>query len=141
MNVLENLKQMLGNDYSFHAILSLEKTREVLKENDVNFADEVAFVLNAGQVNIEATIFVSHLSKDGGKIVMGIGYDCCIKDRELGGDWISYDAISDEVNLNVDDMEAEMFRVLDKFVFEHGLSYFNYNGSEIQNKKDVMINE
>jgi hypothetical protein len=140
MNTLENLKQMLGDDYSFHATLSLEKVREVLKENDVNFTDEVVFVLNAGHVNIEATIFVSSLSKDG-SIIMSIGYDCCIKDRELRGDWISYDSIPDDINLNVEDMEAEMFRVLDKFVFEHGLSYFNYNGSEIQNKKDVMINE
>jgi hypothetical protein len=135
MNTLENLKQMLGDDYSFHATLSQEKVREVLKENDVNYADEVVFVLNVGYVNIEATIFVSSLSKDGSKIIMNISYDCCIKDRELDGDWISYDSIPDDVNLDVDDMEIEMFRVLDNFVAEHGLSYFEFNDTSNNKKK------
>jgi hypothetical protein len=135
MYTLENLKQKLGDDYSFHATLSLEKVREVLKENDVNFADEVVFVLNAGYVNIEATIFVSSLSKDGSKIIMSISYDCCIKDRELDGDWISYDSIPDEVNLNVSDMETEMFKVIDKFVTEHCLSYFEFNDTSNNNNK------
>jgi hypothetical protein len=135
MYTLENLKQMLGDDYSFHATLSLEKVREVLKENDVNFADEVVFMLNAGYVNIEATIFVSSLSKDGSQIIMRISYDCCIKDREFDGDWISYDSIPDEVNLDVEDIETEMFKVLDKFVTEHGLSYFEFNETSNNNKK------
>jgi len=134
MNALKNLKRKLGKDYQFNAKLSLEKLQEILKQNDESYADEVVFVLNAGCVNIEATVF---LSPEG----LTIRYDCCIKDRELDGDWISYDVISDEVNLNADDMESEMFKVLDLFVAERGLSYFECNSSEIQTKKEKMINE
>jgi hypothetical protein len=114
--------------------VALENLKKILEGNYESFADEVVFVLNAGCVNIEATIYLT--SKG-----LTIGYDCCIKDRVIDGDWISYDSIPDEVNLDVDDMESEMFRVLDNFVTEHGLSYFNFNGSEIKDKKESMTNE
>ena len=134
MDTLQNLKQRLGTDYQFKVTLALENLKRILEGNYESFADEVVFVLNAGCVNIEATIYLSAKG-------LTIGYDCCIKDRVIDGDWISYDSIPDEVNLDVDDMEAEMFRVLDKFVTEHGLSYFNFNGSEIKDKKESIPNE
>jgi hypothetical protein len=127
MDTLQNLKQRLGTDYQFNVTLSLENLRKILNENYESFADEVVFVLNAGCVNIEATIYLSAKG-------LSIGYDCCILDSDLDGDWISYDSIPDKVNLDVDNMEAEMFRVLDKFVTEHGLSYFECNSSP-NNKK------
>jgi hypothetical protein len=128
MITLEELKQRLGTEYQFQVTLSLENLRKILNSNYDSFADEVVFVLNAGFVNIEATIYLTAKG-------LTIGYDCCIKDRELNGDWISYDVIPDEVNLDVDDMEAEMFRVLDKFVTKHGLSYFAYNDSNLEKRK------
>ena len=128
MDTLQNLKQRLGTDYQFNVTLSLENLRKILNENYESFADEVVFVLNAGCVNIEATIYLSAKG-------LSIGYDCCIKDRDLDGDWISYNSIPDKVNLDVNDMEAEMFRVLNKFVTEHGLSYFEFNDTS-NNKKN-----
>jgi hypothetical protein len=135
MNPLQKLKDSLGDDYSFHAELSLVKLKEILTSQDLSYTDTVAFMLNAGCVNIEATVF---LSADG----LTIGYDCCVKDRENDGDWISYDVIPEPVNLDVDDMELEMFQVLDRFIIERGVSYTQCSYETLsQPKKGAIVNE
>lgn len=135
MNTLENLKERLGNAYSFHSELTRQKLKEILAKQDISYANTVAFVLNAGCVNIEATVF---LSADG----LIVGYDCCVKDRKENGDWIRYDVIPEPVNLDAEDIELEMFQVLDRFVAEQGLSYTecNYGTFKIP-KKEMTTNE
>ena len=135
MKPLQKLKKTLGDAYIFHAELSNRKLKEILTTQDVSYTDTVAFMLNAGCVNIEATVF---LSADG----LTIGYDCCVKDREDDGDWISYDVIPEPINLDADDMELEMFQVLDRFVTQRGLSYTHCNCRNIyQLKKETDKNE
>jgi hypothetical protein len=123
MNKLEEIKKILGKDYEFQSRMYPQKVKQVLEQNDESCCDEVVYVLNAGCVNIEMTLFLSGAS-------LVAGYDCCIKDRELNGDWISYDTIPDEVNLDVDDIETEMFRILDAFVQKEKLSYTELNSEK-----------
>lgn len=114
MYQLEDLKELLGGDYKFTALLSAEKVQEILTKNDFEYSDDVPFVLEAGKLDIEITIFADSDH-------MWLGYDCC---RKSDGEWESFDTISDEVNLDVPSIENEMFRVLDKFAEENNLSYF-----------------
>ena len=111
---LEDLKELLGDDYKFTALLSAEKVQEIIEKNDFEYSDDVPFVLEAGNLDIEITIFADNEH-------MWLGYDCC---RKSDGEWESFDTISDEVNLDVPSIENEMFRVLDKFAEENNLSYF-----------------
>lgn len=135
MNDFENLKEQLGDAYNFHAEFSEQKLKEILAEQDMSYADTVVLVLNAGCVNIEATVFLSANS-------LTIGYDCCVKDREDDGDWISYDVIPEPVNLDAENMEQEMFQILDRFVTEKGLSYTECSYQTLNPpKKEVIINE
>jgi len=115
MYLLQELKEMLGDDYKFSASLTTEQVKEILQNKDFTYSDDVPFVLEAGNLDVEITIFTDNER-------IWLGYDCCHK---VDGEWESYDVIPDAVNLDVKDIEAEMFRVLDKFAEENGLSYFN----------------
>ena len=48
-----------------------------------------------------------------------LGYDLFVKDDPGSPEWIYYDGLSDPVSLK----EADMIRILDRLIAEHGLSY------------------
>ena len=132
MDILQEIKEILGNDYEFCEMMPVPKIKQILEQNNQDYCDEVAFVLNAGSVGIEMTLFLS-----GDNIVAG--YDCCIKDWKLNGEWTSYSTIPDKVNLNADNIEKEMFMVLDKFVQQENLSYTDLNREKVIEDENGII--
>jgi hypothetical protein len=70
------------------------------------------YVLEVGNLDIELCSF----AKDNGE--QYLGYYCCIKEN---GEWESHDEIYEKVNLDVTDLEKEMFRVLYNYTDEKGL--------------------
>lgn len=114
MYSLNELKMLLGDECEFKALLTTARVKEILENKEFSYSDHVPFVLEVGNLDIEITIFAD-MEK------LWLGYDCC---QKVDGEWESYDVIPDPVNLDVEDIEAEMFRVLDNFAKENGLSYF-----------------
>lgn len=127
METLIHLKKELGSAYLFTAKHSNEELQQILKSNLNKHADEVPYSLEAGCVNIEATIF-----HDGNRLYTG--YDICVRTHDAPMEWSSYASIPDKVNLNSGNMEQEMFNVLDRFVKENNLSY-----TELNNLKSIDI--
>jgi len=134
MKTLNNLKDKLGCAYKFTAKYDNKHLQKILKDNSTEYADEVPYSLEAGCVCIEMTLF-----HNGDRLYAG--YDICVRTRETPTEWSSYDSLSDEVTLNTEDMEQEMFRILDDFVQKNNLSYVNLNvlkGTEIESKYPNM---
>jgi len=118
MYELDTIKEVLGDDYRFHPSKTIDEVKRILTTNEMTDNNDVAFMLEAGNLDIEITIYWDDDEHP------YLGYYCCLREN---GEWSSYGSIDDEVNLDVPDLETEMFRVLDKFAEEQGLSFFKEN--------------
>ena len=130
---LEKLKAVLGDKYKFTADYDLDTIRQAMRENNDDFAGKVPYVLEADCVDIEVEILgdgVSDLRDDANRLYAD--YNICVKIDE--DNWRTFDSLPQEVNFDVPDMEAEMFRILDAYVTEHGLLYIEPNGKQLDEK-------
>lgn len=118
MYPLEEIKQVLGDDYNFKSSMSVDELKKVI-ESGIMPDDNVPVVLEVGNLDIEITIY-SNEDDDS----LYLGYFCCLR---KDGVWDSYNDIFDAVNLDVPELEAEMYRVLAKYADEKNLSFFTQN--------------
>ena len=112
MNLTKDLKNQLGDKYSFTRPVSDRDIFLLQRNIPQNFSEIVVASLTVGCVKIEATLFKT-------KEKLSLCYDVFVKDTPDSDEWICYENPSDTVKLK----EAEMLSVLDRIVSENGLSY------------------
>jgi len=112
MKLAKDLKNQLGNKYSFTRPVSDRDIFLLQRNIPQNFSEVVVASLTVGCVKIEATLFKT-------KEKLSLCYDVFVKDTPDSDEWICYENPSDTVKLK----EAEMLSVLDRIVSENGLSY------------------
>ena len=132
MYLLEEIKQVLGDDYNFKSSKTVAELKEILATNDLP-QDNVPVVLEVGNLDIEITIYANEDCEG-----LTLGYFCCLR---TDGIWDSYDDIFDTVNLDVPDLEAEMYRVLAKYADEKNLSFFAQNEQTNLNNNNVALSD
>jgi len=112
MKLTKDLKNQLGDRYSFTRPVSDRDIFLLQRNIPQNFSEAVVASLTVGCVKIEATLFKS-------KEKLKLCYDVFVKDTPDSDEWICYETPTDTVKLR----EAEMLSVLDRIVSENGLSY------------------
>jgi len=112
MKLTKDLKNQLGDKYSFTRPVSDRGIFLLQRKIPQNFSEVVVASLTVGCVKIEATLFKT-------KEKLSLCYDVFVKDTPDSDEWICYENPSDTVKLK----EAEMLSVLDRIVSENGLSY------------------
>lgn len=129
MFLLDEMKRVLGSDYGFHQSMSIEEIKKILEKDEMNGTNNVPFMLEAGNLDIEMVIDPGEYLNDVKVKPVSLEYFCCVR---TDGEWESHDTIFEEVNLDVPDVESEMFRVLCKYAKEEGLSFFSQDQSEVK---------
>jgi hypothetical protein len=132
---LDAMKKVLGDDYGFHQSKTVEEVKRILETGEMPDENNVPFVLEAGNLDIEITIRygMGVITQNGAEPEpMSIGYFCCVREN---GEWASHDNIDENVNLDAPDIESEMFRVLVKYAEEQSLSFF------ASNERTPQVNE
>ena len=128
MYELNAIKKVLGDDYKFHQSKTVDEVKRILATGEMEGNDTVAFVLEAGNLDIEINIdnfAMGVITEDRIETEpLSLSYFCCVR---TDGEWESFEGIPCVVDLDVPDIEAEMFRVLDKFAELRGLSFFAEN--------------
>lgn len=144
MTEMNKLKQQLGEQYHFEMIMSPSDVKITLDNNNNEFfSDTVVFSLLVGCVGIEATIMdrclrpkkppqknekvIPFYNPDGVVTDLFIRYDVIIRAKQVNGEWCSYEPLSTEVNLDADDMEQEMFRIIFSYAKNQGLFFTEWN--------------
>jgi len=119
------LKKMLGEKYIFRQSKTVDEVKKILEMGEMETTGEniVPFGIRAGNLDIEVTIYF-----DKG-LSPYLGYYCSAFEN---GFWESYGDLEDRVNLDVPDIEAEMFKILVKFSEACSLSFFDQ--TEIETK-------
>ena len=112
MKLTKDLKNQLGDRYSFTRPVSDRDIFLLQRNIPQNFSEAVVASLTAGCVKIEATLFKT-------KEKLSLCYDVFVKDTPDSDEWICYETPTDTVKLK----EAEMLSILDRIVSENGLSY------------------
>lgn len=112
MNRKRELQRSLGNRYSYKRLLNDCEIQRMKKHIPADFSETIAAVLTAGCLRLNAVLYRSCKG-------LLLGYDVFVKDDPKSPEWIFYDSLSDPVSLK----EADMLRILDRMVSEHGLSY------------------
>ena len=112
MKLTKDLKNQLGDKYSFTRPVSDRDIFLLQRNIPQNFSEAVVASLTVGCVKIEATLFKN-------KEKLSLCYDVFVKDTPDSDEWICYETPTDTVKLR----EAEMLSVLDRIVSENGLSY------------------
>lgn len=112
MSRKKELQRSLGNRYSYERLLSDREIQKLRREIPADFSETVAAVLTAGCLRLSAVLYLS--CKE-----LLLGYDMFVKDDPASPEWIFYESLSEPVSLK----EADMLRILDRMVSEHGLSY------------------
>ena len=138
MYTLEEIKEVLGDDYAFKQTKTIEEVKKILETGEMADNNDVPFVLEAGNLDVEVFIYFDE------GMPPFLGYYCCVRED---GCWESYGDLEDRVNLDVPDLEAEMFRVLAKFAEEYSLSFFVQNenntydshNNETEDEEDMEI--
>ena len=117
MTQLDKLKKELGEKYSFEMTMSPKDVKIILGNNNNSFfSDEVVFSLLAGCVCIEATVMDRCLRPEkppqtDGKVKpfynqngvvtdLFIRYDLIIREKQVNGEWCSYEQLRNPVNLD-----------------------------------------
>ena len=129
MSCKRELQRQLGSRYSYERLLSDREIYRMKNHIPADFSETAATVLTAGCLRLNAVLYRS--CKE-----LLLGYDVFVKDDPGSPEWIYYDGLSEPVSLK----EADMIRVLDRMVSEHGLSYTEscftrLNGKVIEDKK------
>ena len=112
MKLTKDLKNQLGDKYSFTRPVADRDIFLLQRNIPQNFSEAVVASLTVGCVKIEATLFKT-------KEKLSLCYDVFVKDTPDSDEWICYETPTDTVKLK----EAEMLSILDRIVSENGLSY------------------
>jgi hypothetical protein len=125
---LAAMKKVLGDDYKFHQSKTIDEVKKILETGDFPDKNTIPFALQVGNLDIKVIInrFNMAVFSEDGVITepRSLEYFCRIrKDGKLEG----FEEIPALVNLDVPDLEAEMFSVLDSFATTRGLSFFASN--------------
>lgn len=112
MSRKKELQRQLGGRYSYERLLSDREIQKLRRDIPADFSETTAAVLIAGCLRLAAVLYRASAE-------LLLGYDVFVKDDPGSPEWIYYDGLSDPVSLK----EADMIRVLDRMVSEHGLSY------------------
>ena len=142
MYELRAIKKVLGDDYKFHQSKTIDEVKWILATGEMEGNDNVPFVLEVGNLDIEMNInnfAMGVITKDGIETKpLSLSYFCCVR---TNGEWESFEEIPYAVDLNVPDIEAEMFRVLGKFAEERSLSFFAENNhiNQTESEEDMEL--
>lgn len=112
MSRKRELQRQLGGRYSYERLLSDHEIHRMKNHIPADFSETIATVLTAGCLRLNAVLYRSRKE-------LLLGYDVFVKDDPDSPEWIFYDSLSDPVSLK----EADMIRILDRLIAEHGLSY------------------
>lgn len=112
MSLVKEIKNKLGELYSYEQYITEKEVRRLKKINPPKFDLMTVCSLTAGYVKIEVSVF-----KWDGQVQLG--YDVFVKDAPNTPEWICYDSPSDTVVLK----ESALLSVLDKIVKDKELSY------------------
>lgn len=112
MSRKKELQRQLGGRYSYERLLSDREIQKLQRDIPTGFSETAAAVLTAGCLRLAAVLYRASAE-------LLLGYDLFVKDDPGSPEWIYYDGLSDPVSLN----EADMIRILDRLIAEHGLSY------------------
>lgn len=112
MSRKKELQRQLGGRYSYERLLSDREIQKLQRDIPTGFSETAAAVLTAGCLRLAAVLYRASPE-------LLLGYDLFVKDDPGSPEWIYYDGLSDPVSLK----EADMIRILDRLIAEHGLSY------------------
>lgn len=112
MSRKKELQRQLGSRYSYERLLNDREIQKLRREIPEDFSETVTAALTAGCLRLNAILYRSCRE-------LLLGYDVFVKDDPDSPEWIFYDSLSEPVSLK----EADMIRILDRFIAEHGLSY------------------
>lgn len=112
MSRKRELQRQLGDRYFYERQLSDREIQRLKAHIPSNFSETVAAAITVGCLRMNAVLYRS--CKE-----LLLGYDVFVKDDPDSPEWIYYDGLSDPVSLK----EADMIRILDRLIAEHGLSY------------------
>ena len=112
MSSKKELQRQLGGRYSYERLLSDREIQKLRRDIPADFSETTAAVLIAGCLRLAAVLYRASAE-------LLLGYDLFVKDDPGSPEWIYYDGLSDPVSLK----EADMIRILDRLIAEHGLSY------------------
>ena len=112
MSRKNELQRQLGGRYSYERLLSDREIQKLQRDIPTGFSETAAAVLTAGCLRLAAVLYRASAE-------LLLGYDLFVKDDPGSPEWIYYDGLSDPVSLK----EADMIRILDRLIAEHGLSY------------------
>lgn len=112
MSHKKELQRQLGGRYSYERLLSDREIQKLRRDIPADFSETTAAVLIAGCLRLAAVLYRASAE-------LLLGYDLFVKDDPGSPEWIYYDGLSDPVSLK----EADMIRILDRLIAEHGLSY------------------
>lgn len=112
MSRKRELQRQLGGRYSYERLLSDREIQKLRRDIPADFSEMTAAVLIAGCLRLAAVLYRASAE-------LLLGYDVFVKDDPGSPEWIYYDGLSDPVSLK----EADMIRILDRLIAEHGLSY------------------
>lgn len=111
MSRKKELQRQLGSRYSYERLLSDREIRRMRRQVPADFSEMTAAVLTAGCLRLDAVLYLSYKE-------LLLGYDVLVKDDPGSPEWIYYDGLPEPVSLK----EADMIRILDRLIVEHGLS-------------------
>lgn len=112
MSRKKELQRQLGGRYSYERLLSDREIQKLRRDIPADFSETTAAVLIAGCLRLASVLYRASAE-------LLLGYDLFVKDDPGSPEWIYYDGLSDPVSLK----EADMIRILDRLIAEHGLSY------------------
>ena len=124
----KQLRKQLGDGYRFYQRLSSGEAKRLLSQMDGGNHFQVAAILTAGVVKLEAVVYWNN-----GRYALG--YDLMVKDSPDSPDWICYESLAEEVRYSVRNLEREMFQVLNRAVEQYGLSYTECRFSKVDGSK------
>lgn len=134
MNKFKALKKQLGDRYSYKKYMTNHEVLWLQKQKSKLIGESIVASLTVGFLRLDAVLYCAS-----DKIILA--YDVFAKDNIDSKDWICYDNLTDNVDLNSGLNEHEMFRMLDNLTKERDLSYIECNfkvvSGKAPRKKDV----
>ena len=132
MSRKKELQRQHGSRYSYERLLNDREIQKLRREIPEDFSETVTATLTAGSLQLNAVLYRS--CKE-----LLLGYDVFVKDDPDSPEWIYYDGLSDPVSLK----EADMIKILDRLIVEHGLSYTEscfkrLDGKPVKKEKDRL---
>jgi hypothetical protein len=132
MSRKKELQRQLGSRYSYERLLNDREIQKLRREIPEDFSETVTAALTAGCLRLNTILYRSCRE-------LLLGYDVFVKDDPDSPEWIFYDSLSEPVSFK----EADMIRILDRLIAEHGLSYTEscfkrLDGKAVQKEKDRL---